>query len=436
MLLFILSCLSKGQAVVLPMVFLLLDYWKDRKFTVKLILEKIPFLALSILFGLIATSIQGGGDFHGMIHGISKNSGVSAINKSFTLFEGFQHASYGFMHYCHNLFLPLKLSSLYPYTNDNEGGDYNYLLGVLFTVIIVIIALYCFKRNKIIFFGLVFFAITFVTVSQILQVGNAVMADRYTYVPYIGLSFLVFSLLGKFVENSISKKNTAIAGISIFTIFLILISRKQVEVWQNTGVLMKQRVDIYPNDNVAHFAIANYVGKVESNYDLAITESLKAIETGYKVDAGALANLATAYYMKGDKVKALEYYDKTITQEPKSENFMNRGLAYLNYQLPDKALSDLEKAIALPYDKSKKALLFGSLATAQLNTGKIKEALANYNISIDKEESQDAIHFYNRGVARLQLGDKEGAIADMKKCLTINPDYQDAKKGLQILGVK
>jgi protein O-mannosyl-transferase len=434
MLLFILSCLSKGQAVVLPVVFLLLDYWRDRKFTAKIILEKIPFLALSILFGLIATSIQGGGDFHGMIH--STGLAAKAIDNSHSLLDGFKHASYGFMSYCFNLFLPLKLSSLYPYIRDNQGYQYNYTLGVLFSLIVAAVTIISLKRNKLVFFGFAFFGITFATVSQILQVGGAIMADRYTYLPYIGVSFMLFSLIAKFIEGNSSKKSIAIAGISLFTIFLVFISRKQVEVWQNTGSLMRQRIEIYPDDHRAHFGVAKYAGEVEKDYDLSLSENLKAIETGYNYDAGPWSNLATAYYMKGDKIKALEYYDKTIAKEPKSENYMNRGLAYLNYQQPDKALPDLEKAIALPYDKSKKALLFGSLATAQLNTGKIKEALVNYNISIDKEGSQDAIHFYNRGVARLQLGDKEGAISDMKKCLTINPDYQDAKKGLQILGVK
>jgi protein O-mannosyl-transferase len=434
MLLFILSCLSKGQAVVLPVVFLLLDYWRDRKFTAKIILEKIPFLALSILFGLIATSIQGGGDFHGMIH--STGLAAKAIDNSHSLLDGFKHASYGFMSYCFNLFLPLKLSSLYPYIRDNQGYQYNYTLGVLFSLIVAAVTIISLKRNKLVFFGFAFFGITFATVSQILQVGGAIMADRYTYLPYIGVSFMLFSLIAKFIEGNSSKKSIAIAGISLFTIFLVFISRKQVEVWQNTGSLMRQRIEIYPDDHRAHFGVAKYAGEVEKDYDLSLSENLKAIETGYNYDAGPWSNLATAYYMKGDKIKALEYYDKTIAKEPKSENYMNRGLAYLNYQQPDKALPDLEKAIALPYDKSKKALLFGSLATAQLNTGKIKEALVNYNISIDKEGSQDVIHFYNRGVARLQLGDKEGAIADMKKCLTINPDYQDAKKGLQILGVK
>ncbi len=436
MLLFIFSCLSKGQAVVLPVVFLLLDYWRDRKFTAKLIIEKAPFFALSMLFGLIATNIQGGGDFHGMIHGISESSGLGAIDKSFTLLDGFQHASYGFMTYCFKLFLPLNLSSFYPYIKENHDYQHNYTSGILFSIVVVAITFLSFKRNKVVFFGFIFFAITFATVSQILQVGGAIMADRYTYLPYIGISFMLFTLIANIVQSNASKKNIAISGISLFSIFLIFISRKQVEVWQNTGSLMKQRIEIYPDDHRAHLGIAKYAGEVEKDYDLSLSENLKAIETGYDYDAAPWSNLATAYYMKGDKVKALEYYDKTIAKEPKSKNYLNRGMAYLNYQQPDKALPDLEKAIALPYDKTKKAVLFGSLATAQLNTGKIKEALTNYNISIDKEGSQDAIHFYNRGVARLQLGDKEGAITDMKKCLTINPEYQDAKKGLQILGVK
>ena len=62
-LLFLASCLSKGQAAVLPIVFLLVDYWRERKFERNVFVEKLPFLVLSLLFGLIATNVQSGGNF-------------------------------------------------------------------------------------------------------------------------------------------------------------------------------------------------------------------------------------------------------------------------------------------------------------------------------------------------------------------------------------
>jgi hypothetical protein len=84
--LFVLSCLSKAQAVVLPMVLLLLDYWYDRKLEPKVLIEKIPFFMASLLFGLIATNIQAGGDFHGMIHAIGEQKTALDL-KVFTFSE-------------------------------------------------------------------------------------------------------------------------------------------------------------------------------------------------------------------------------------------------------------------------------------------------------------------------------------------------------------
>ena len=71
-----------------------------------------------------------------------------------------------------------------------------------------------------------------------------------------------------------------------------------------------------------------------------------------------------------------------------------------------------------------------------MNTGLVKESYDNFNIAINKEGSRDAIHYFNRGVARLKLfNDKNGAIADVRKSLEINPNYAEAKNGLKVLGV-
>ena len=115
---------------------------------------------------------------------------------------------------------------------------------------------------------------------------------------------------------------------------------------------------------------------------------------------------------------------------------MNRGSVYLNAQMPEKALPDLEKAMSMPKLKNKK-LARGSLATAQLNVGKYREALDNYIIMIDKEEvKNNSEYYYKRNLAKTKFGDNQGAIVDIKECVKLKPSHVKGRKALVWLGVK
>jgi protein O-mannosyl-transferase len=435
---FILSCLSKGQAVVLPIVFILLDYWYNRKFDKEAIIEKIPFLMISLLFGIIASNIQAGGDFYGLINGKFELTAISAINTKHDLWSGIKYACYGFSQYFINFFFPNNLSSFYPVGLNGETGAPNYSFGIIFTLLAIVGTFISFKWSKPVFFGIAFFVISFALVSQLLLVGGAIKADRYTYLPYIGLAFMVFYLLSNFSEKGAFQRYVVLGISAIFMVFFLIKTRGQSEVWQNSRTLMTQRVDLYPKDARAHFVLGKYAGEKEDNYDLCIEEYLKCIdnEDSTKI-IEVYGNVATAYAKKLDYANAIKYYGISIIKEPKNGlHYMNRGFQYLKIQQPEKALPDLEKAVKLPMKKEDRASIFGGLGTAQLNMGLVKESYANFNTAIDKEGSKDAIHYFNRGVARLKLfNDKVGAIADVKKSLEINPNYAEAKNGLKVLGV-
>ncbi len=435
---FILSCLSKGQAVVLPIVFILLDYWYDRKFDKEVIIEKLPFLMISLLFGIIASNIQAGGDFYGLINGKFELTAISAINTKHDLWSGIKYACYGFSQYIINFFFPNNLSSFYPVGLNGETGAPNYSFGIIFTLLAIVGTVISFKWSKPAFFGIAFFVISFVLVSQLLLVGGAIKADRYTYLPYIGLAFIVFYLLSNFIEKGAFQRYAVFGITGIFMVFFLIKTRGQADVWQNSRTLMTQRVDLYPKDARAHFVLGKYAGEKEDNYDLCIEEYLKCIENEDSTKIiEVYGNVATAYAKKLDYANAIKYYGISITKEPKNGlHYMNRGFQYLKIQQPEKALPDLEKAVKLPMKKEDRASIFGGLGTAQLNVGLVKESYANFNIAIDKEGSRDAIHYFNRGVARLKLfNDKSGAIADVKKSLEINPNYAEARNGLKVLGV-
>lgn len=427
LLLFILSCLSKAQAVVLPIVFFLFDYWRDRKIESKVILEKVPFLAFSLLFGLIATNIQSGGDFHGMIHIIGEQK--SALNmKIFTMMDRIQYAGYGFLMYFYHLFLPLNLCTFYPYESTGPNVKF-YSPGVVFTLIIMGLTILSARRTKLFFFGIGFFAVTVALVLQFISVGAAIMADRYTYIPYIGLFFILAMVIDKLAERNQSLKQVVWIGAFAFAPFCLYLTRQQVKTWQNTGTLFGQIIKLYPNDYRAYYTYGKYVGEKEGKLDESIAANLKAIELGYQDDAGPWENLGTAYGIKGDTPKAIAYFSEAIRRGASTgETYMNRGIAYFNINQPAKALPDFEKSLTMKNEKTTQSR--GFLATAYLATGNPQKALENFNKVIDLEGSTDPVHVYNRGLSKQSLGDKAGAISDFKKALSLQPNYEAAKKSL------
>jgi protein O-mannosyl-transferase len=430
-LLLVLSCLAKGQAVVLPVIFILLDYWKGREFNKGVAIEKLPFLIISIIFGLIAINVQGGKDFYGYIQPIGEIN--VAIDSKFTLIDNFKHASYGFMMYLFDFFLPLKLSSFYVYKDDTDPTQYNYFLGVLISILALGGILLIFRKTKLIIFGMAYFLITFVLVSQLLSVGSAVMADRYTYLPYIGLSFIIVHYSFHFPFQP--QQKIVYFFLISSCIFFFYLTRVQVNVWQNTKTLFTKRVELNMYDNKAHFVLGKWAGEKENDYEMAISESIKSIETGYNGDVGPWANLAVAYEKKGEYNKAIEYHNTVIQKKPTAEAFLNRGNTYLNMIQPTKALPDLVKALNMP-NNTDMTTTRGSLANAQLNTGLVKEALENYNIVIDKDKSLNPEYFYNRGAAKSQLKDMSGAIEDIKICVKLKPDHEKGLQAMKLFGIK
>ena len=126
-------------------------------------MEKTPFLVLSLLFGLIATSIQSGSNFYGFLHGIGQAGYATVDNEKVSIAKNFTFAGYSFMMYCYHLLFPFKLSSFYLY-NPFENVHIEYFMGLLFMISVVGFGIYNYRKNRVITFGIGFFVITVVLV--------------------------------------------------------------------------------------------------------------------------------------------------------------------------------------------------------------------------------------------------------------------------------
>ena len=424
---FVLSCLSKAMAVVLPLVLLLLDYWYDRGFlTVKNIVSKIPFFIIALIFGALAVHVQGGGNLGGRLEKMTLDV---AIGDAFTLGTKIKFGFYGFLVYLFKLFIPINQHNFYAYPSTDQYNAIQYVTAPIWAFIVLGTAAFFYRRNKAVFFGILFFFFTIVLVLQFLSVGGAILAERYAYIPYFGIIFLVFYLLNQKIQS----KNLILFGSAVVAVIFMYLTYKQTLTYKDTGTLFSNSYQYEPTSPVVNENLANHFGRV-GQIDNVIRYGEFAASKGVQSYAlmGALAN---AYYLKGNSAKALELYQKSIDNSPAHRKFIayyNRGIANRDAGNFVQSAEDFTQAMELGQNKT---AYLGMRAFANLKANKFKEAYDDYTRMIDLGMAVDTA-YNDRAVARFSLGDTPGAIKDLKEVMKRNPNYVDARNNLIKLGVQ
>jgi len=348
---FILSLLSKPAAIVLPLVLLLLDYWKGRPITFKLVTEKIPFFLLSILFGILTVKIQNS----------SAMAGLSVFSISDRLF----FACYVLMIYFFRFFIPYPLSAYHPFPLSNAIG-WEIYASPLF--VLALLAAFCFfRKNKVVVFGILFYVINLLLVLQIISIGLTIVSERYTYVPYIGLAFMIGALVSR-IKIVPPKISLGVAG--IFIIALGIITFQRTKVWKNSGTLWTDALKTYPTTPYARTNRANYLSK------LALRPDQKPfVDSIYKM---AFEDCAVALASRPNHAPAFEY----------------RGLMYLDRGMIDSAFKDANALIRL---KPNYRIGYDIRATCYSKKNEIIKALADYEKCISISPNDHRSH-YNKGI--------------------------------------
>lgn len=402
---FIASLLSKGVAVSLPVVLFLMDYLRQRKFGLWQVLEKVPFLVVSVWFGLLAIEIQ--------------SKGAIAQEGALSLIQRIVFASYGFVMYLYKMILPVQLSTFYPYPELNGTGSipsYFYLfpflaLGILGSII------YFFRKNRDVIFGFGFFLITIALVLQFLPVGKAVMADRYSYVPFIGIGFMLALLVQYTMRKAMLLRVTSTAVILIWFLFLGIQTKSQIKVWENSGTLWTQVIENYPNGWVAYKNRGNYYGQ-QGNTDLAMKDYLHLQQNG-QMDSQVFGNMGNIYRMNQDYEKALESYEMQVKMDTTDyKGYLSRGITQSILGSYDKALADYYKALQKGAPESALILNRGITYNSLL---RFEEAIADFTRALQYNPySLDA--FRNRGFSYFQLNQFELAKQDFEQALQLTPN--------------
>jgi protein O-mannosyl-transferase len=407
LLFFVLSLFSKAVAVTLPVVFFLIDYMLKRKLSLRLILEKIPFIILSVIIGIVAINAQ-------------KTSGAIVDTPIFSFLQSIIIASYSAMFYIFRFIFPINLSVFYPYP---ETIPYSlpliYYISFALIIVLLISIFLLIKKNRILVFGTMFFFITVALVLQFISVGSAVAADRYTYVPYIGLSIIVGYFFNKVqngdVKSLLSYKNVIkYIGIVVLLVFSY-ITFNQTKVWANSGTLYTKTIKNYPNVPIAYNNRGNYYS-LNEKYDSAFNDYCMAINTN-KNYQNAYLNRANIYGIQGKYKESVDDYTIAISLNPKDfMAYFNRSLTYSKMGLNEDALKDCEKAGKL---RPSSPEVMVNKADILLNLNRNNEAIECYNkyltLNINK-----GITLYNIGKAYYNLGNYQKSIDYFNEALSNN----------------
>jgi protein O-mannosyl-transferase len=433
--LFVLSCLSKAMAAPLPLVLLLIDYFINRKFTLKSIAEKIPFLIVALLIGYNAIEIQ----LHGAL------ASPDALPPS----ERMKFASYGFIMYLWKLLVPLNLSAFYPYPAVGVGEELPrfFLLAPELALFIIAVpfALLRVLTNadtlRAYVFGMGFFVLTILFVLQFIPVGIAVMADRYTYLPYVG----VFFILALFVHKGILRQRWrafTIVAACLFSVLLMVKCYARVSVWNTSETLWTDVIEKYPFDSAKKntlkisqegYATA-YKNRANYYHEMGImTEALADYSTVVLAnprDAGAFVTMGNIYALQRQFNKTIEMHTRAIEADLSHyDAYWNRGLTYSLLRSHEKALDDYSKALSLMPGS---VPVQERIAFELIQLGRFEECIAVCNniISID---AGSVNAYYYRGIALNNLGKADEALNDLQHVVSANQQHREAWFNISVL---
>ncbi len=404
MLLFLLSLFSKIQAVILPLSMLVIDFYLSGKITKKDILHKAPYLILSIVFGLLGVFIL---DDQGSLESAATYPAWQRI------FVG----SYSYLIYIIKAIVPYRLSPLYPYAPELPTYYYpTILLGPA-----VIYSLYYTYKNdlRVWFFGISFFTVNIMFLLQILGAGQGFLADRFTYIAYFGLFFIVGYFFDKFLHESSKLKPVLIVGAVLIMSVFGYITINQNQVWKNSDTLWSHVLKYYQNSTLPYGNRANYlrsVGRIQE----ALSDYSKTI--ALKPDGEQAYNSRARLYFDIAKTQdtlllALNDYNKAIQLAPENgEFYVNRGATYARLGDAANAINDMSLGIKYKPDH---AVGYLNRSVMYNQQGNVQAALQDIN-SYLRLKPYNADIWYEKGRALRMLNRLKDAIPAYSRAIKIN----------------
>ena len=442
--LFALSIMSKPMLVTLPFVLLLLDYWPltrwqkqlsplnipavtaqyadenkvkqrnayiqmEEKTTAslkdhypvmaKLLWEKTPFFLLSVL---VSTMVIG------QLHA---NSYMASLQE-FPFSQRIGNGIMSYVAYLGKTFWPVDLAVFYPYEHSLQ--TWLVLGAAFFLLVISALVIYFFKRKPFLAVGWFWYLGTLFPVVGLMQAGYQAMADRYTYLPSIGISIMLAWGVPSLIKRDDLRKNLLFpVAIAVLGIMAVL-TWKQCQYWKNDMTLSTHALRVTEDNYVAHNILASFLSQ-EKRIKEAIYHYNESLRLNPKYHY-TYNNRGSLYRDIGQYQLALEDFNAAIgLKQNFATAYINRGETYFHLGLYHLALEDFNKVIRLkPYD----AVAYNNRGGVYFHLGRLQLAIESYNKALRLRHNY-ASAYNNRASAYLVLGKKKLGCNDAQKACAL-----------------
>ena len=415
--LFALGLLAKPMLITLPFILLLLDYWPLQRFQFKiplrLIWEKMPFLALSI-GSTVATFL------------IQRSIGAVRTIESIPLTIRAANAVVSYIKYIGKLIWPQNLAVFYPYSENLVPA----WLAVTFAVVLLAVTfrvILAAGKFKYLLVGWLWFIITLVPVIGLVRVGDHAMADRYTYVSLIGLFIIIAWGANDLLVGWKHRRNFLSLSALVVIAALAVASGIQTGYWRDSISLFEHALKVTKGNYLANANLGAALLE-QDKVDQAIEQLQLAIQTNPNC-AEAYLNLADAYRKLGQYADAVQVYNRVIQVRPNyAPAYYELGITYDRLGQYQQAIQAYTSALEVKPDY---AQAYNNLGVAYGKLGRWQDEVKVCSEAIKIDPAYADAH-NNLGVALGQLGRYPESIQAFRRAIRLNPNFAEAHLGLGI----
>jgi Flp pilus assembly protein TadD len=407
---------SKPMVITLPFVLLLLDYWPLKRVVPwsRLAIEKLPLFALSAASAMITMKAQ-------------QASGAVRSTDEFSFGIRLANATYAYAMYLWKMIWPAKLAPLYPHPGNTLAAWQVTLAAA--TLIVITAIVWRFRAKKYLLVGWFWFLGTLVPVIGLVQVGQAAMADRYAYIPLIG----IFVMIAFAIDEWASSKQLAFwpaFAAAIALLALGVVTHRQIGYWQTSYDLWSHTLAVTTNNFIAEDNLAGALilqDKVEEAYP-----HFQAAAHINPKDPMSHSNLGAYYETHNRLSEAITQYEAAVslTSDPGllAQTYANLGSTYRALGDDDQAKKNFDESLRLNSNQFNAWLGLGLLAQKQ---GKLGEAITDLSRSVELQPTAQA--YLELGRMLTQTGHIPEAIDAYQQALKISPDLAAAQQAIDAL---
>ncbi|MBN1615494.1 MAG: tetratricopeptide repeat protein, partial [Deltaproteobacteria bacterium] len=426
---FLLGLMSKPMIVTLPFILLLMDWWplqrikdgnvrengmKVEQFSLGfLVVEKIPLFLLSALSAVTTVIVQMGSGAVKSFEWLPLN--VRAAN-----------AVVSYILYIKKMLWPLDLAVFYPH--PGMPSLWMMIAAIVLLLVLTLSVILCRRSVPYLLTGWFWYLGTLVPVIGIVQVGSQAMADRYTYIPLIGIAIMLAWGIPEFFRMFSIRARYVLAVAAVFVLISFgILAHIQVGYWRNSITLFRHALAVTTDNSIAHNNLGVALSSSGSIEEAAIhyRQALR-IRPHY---ADAHFNLANYFYYRKAYEQATLHYKYALSQRPEfAKANRNLGMTLAALSRHDEALSQFREALRKDPEDEEAALYIGDVL---IGKGAYEKAIEYFEELLQRQ--QPSAEIYNDlGIALLRSGRINEAIDRFRKALEIRPDFMMAKENLSL----